>query len=100
MLKQAHAIYEDLVHWRRDFHMHPELGFTEQRTAEIVAVELEKMGYKVRRGVGRTGVVADLGDENGPTIAIRADMDALPILEAADREYASLTPRCNACLWP
>ena len=92
MLKQSHAIYEELVHWRRDFHMHPELGFTEQRTAEIVATELEKMGYKVRRGVGRTGVVADLGDENGPTIAIRADMDALPILEAADREYASLNP--------
>ena len=92
MLKQSHAIYEDLVHWRRDFHMHPELGFTEQRTAEIVAKELEKMGYKVRRGVGRTGVVADLGDANGPMIAIRADMDALPILEAADREYASLNP--------
>jgi amidohydrolase len=92
MLKQSHAIYEDLVHWRRDFHLHPELGFTEKRTSEIVANELEKMGYKVRRGVGRTGVVADLGDENGPTIAIRADMDALPIVEADDREYASLTP--------
>jgi amidohydrolase len=92
MLKQSHAIYEDLVHWRRDFHMHPELGFTEKRTAEIVANELEKMGYKARRGVGRTGVVADLGDENGPTIAVRADMDALPILEVDDREYASLNP--------
>jgi amidohydrolase len=57
-----------------------------------VANELEKMGYRVRRGVGRTGVVADLGAENGPTIAIRADMDALPILESADREYASLNP--------
>lgn len=92
MLKQAHALYEDLVHWRRDFHQHPELGFTENRTAEIVAQELEKLGYTVRRGVGRTGVVADLGDEAGPTLAIRADMDALPILEAADREYASLNP--------
>ncbi len=92
MLKQSHAIYEDLVHWRRDFHMHPELGFTEKRTSEIVAAELEKLGYKVRRGVGRTGVVADFGDENGPTIAIRADMDALPITESADREYASLNP--------
>ncbi len=92
MLKQSHAIYEDLVHWRRDFHTHPELGFAEQRTAEIVARELEKLGYQVRRGVGRTGVVADYGDSNGPTIAIRADLDALPILEADDREYASLTP--------
>jgi len=92
MLKQSHAIFEDLVHWRRDFHMHPELGFTEHRTSKIVADELEKMGYRVRRGVGRTGVVADIGDESGPTIAIRADMDALPILEAADREYASENP--------
>jgi amidohydrolase len=92
MLKQSHAIFEDLIHWRRDFHMHPELGFTEQRTAQIVADELEKLGYRVRRGVGRTGVVADIGDESGPTIAIRADMDALPILESDDREYASQNP--------
>jgi amidohydrolase len=92
MLKQSHALYEDLVHWRRDFHTHPELGFTETRTAELVAAELEKLGYRVRRGVGRTGVVADRGDAGGPTIAIRADMDALPIFEADDREYASLTP--------
>jgi amidohydrolase len=91
MLKPAHALYEDLVHWRRDFHIHPELGFTETRTASIVAEELEKLGYRVRRGVGRTGVVADLGDSDGRTIAIRADMDALPILESADREYASQT---------
>jgi amidohydrolase len=88
MLKQSHALFEDLVHWRRDFHMHPELGFDVHRTAGIVADELEKMGYRVRRGVGRTGVVADFGDA-GPTIAIRADMDALPILEARDREYVS-----------
>jgi amidohydrolase len=92
MLKQSHAIFEDLVHWRRDFHMHPELGFTEKRTSQIVADELEKMGYRVRRGVGRTGVVADLGDDQGPTIAIRADMDALPILETPDREYVSQNP--------
>ena len=92
MLKPAHAIFEDLVHWRRDFHMHPELGFHETRTSEIVAQELEKLGYRVRRGVGRTGVLADLGDGNGRTIAIRADMDALPILESQDREYASRNP--------
>ncbi len=92
MLKTAHNIYEDLVHWRRDFHMHPELGFTETRTARIVADELEKMGYRVRRGVGKTGVVADIGNGDGPTIAIRADMDALPIQETDDRDYASLTP--------
>ena len=92
MLKPAHAIYEDLVQWRRDIHTHPELGFHEQRTAELVAVEMEKMGYRVRRGVGGTGVLADLGSAQGPSIAVRADMDALPILETPDREYASLNP--------
>jgi len=88
MLKQAHAISEELIEWRRDFHMHPEIGFELQRTSKIVADELEKMGYRVRRGVGKTGVVAELG-EGGKVIAIRADMDALPILEQNDFEYVS-----------
>jgi metal-dependent amidase/aminoacylase/carboxypeptidase family protein len=52
MLKQAHAITEELIEWRRDFHMNPETGFDVHRTAGIVADELEKMGYRVRRGVG------------------------------------------------
>lgn len=88
MLKQAHAISEELIEWRRDFHMHPEVGFEVQRTAGIVADELEKMGYRVKRGVGKTGVVAEMG-EGGKVIAIRADMDALPILEQNDTEYVS-----------
>ena len=92
MLKKAHSVFENLIHWRRDFHSHPELGFTEKRTAEIVARELENMGYKVRRMVGRTGVIADLGSTGGLTIAIRADMDALPIQESFDRDYASTYP--------
>jgi amidohydrolase len=92
MLKKSHALIEELIHWRRDFHTHPELGFTETRTAEIVAQELVKMGYTVRTGVGKTGVVAEIGSEKGKTIAIRADMDALPIFEARDREYASQNP--------
>jgi len=91
MLKQAHHIQEEIIEWRRDFHMHPELGFHEIRTSARVAEELEKLGYRVRRGVGRTGVVADLGNEDGPCIAIRADMDALPILEANDVPYKSQT---------
>jgi len=88
MLKQAHAIAEELIEWRRDFHMHPETGFDVQRTAGIVADQLEKMGYRVKRGVGKTGVVADIG-QGGKMIAIRADMDALPILEQNETEYAS-----------
>ena len=88
MLKQSHAISEELIEWRRDFHMHPEIGFELHRTSKIVADELEKMGYRVKRGVGKTGVVAEIG-EGGKMIAIRADMDALPILEMNETEYVS-----------
>ena len=88
MLKQSHAISEELIEWRRDFHMHPEIGFELHRTSKIVADELEKMGYRVRRGVGKTGVVAEIG-EGGKLVAIRADMDALPILEMNEAEYVS-----------
>ena len=88
MLKQSNAISEELIEWRRDFHMHPEIGFELHRTSKIVADELEKMGYRVRRGVGKTGVVAEIG-EGGKVIAIRADMDALPILEMNEYEYKS-----------
>lgn len=88
MLKQAHAISEELIEWRRDFHMHPEIGFELHRTSKIVADELEKMGYRVKRGVGKTGVVAEIG-EGGKVVAIRADMDALPILEQNQVEYVS-----------
>lgn len=88
MLKQSHAISEELIEWRRDFHMHPEIGFELHRTSKIVADELEKMGYRVKRNVGKTGVVAEIG-VGGKMVAIRADMDALPILEMNNEEYVS-----------
>lgn len=88
MLKQSHNITEELIEWRRDFHTHPEIGFEVHRTAGIVAEALEKMGYRVQRGVGKTGVVAEIG-EGGRVIAIRADMDALPILERNTTDYIS-----------
>ncbi|HET90342.1 MAG TPA: amidohydrolase [Chloroflexi bacterium] len=90
-LQQARDLYDQLVAWRRDFHMHPELGFQETRTAGRVADVLGPLGYRVRTGVGRTGVVADRGD-GAPIIAIRADMDALPIQETNDVPYASQNP--------
>jgi amidohydrolase len=97
MLKQAHAISEEIIEWRRDFHMRPEIGFEVQRTAGIVAAELEKMGYRVKRGVGKTGVVADIG-EGGKMVAIRADMDALPLQELNDMDYASkIDGKMHAC---
>jgi len=98
MLKQSYHIQEEIIEWRRDFHMHPELGFQELRTAARVAEELEKLGYRVRQGVGRTGVVADWGEPGGRCIAIRADMDALPILEANEVPYKSQNDgRMHAC---
>ncbi|MCP4535962.1 MAG: amidohydrolase [Chloroflexi bacterium] len=91
MLKRAHEIKEQLTAWRRDLHMHPELGFEETRTAARVVEILEPLGYRIRTEVGRTGVVADLG-EGHPIVAIRADMDALPIQDGKDVPYASKTP--------
>jgi len=91
MLERALALQERLVAWRRDFHMYPELGFREVRTASRVAEELEALGYRVRTGVGRTGVVAERG-RGHPIVAIRADMDALPIQEANEVPYASRHP--------
>ncbi len=91
MLTKTQQLEQQLVEWRRDFHMHPELGFQERRTAARVAEVLTQMGWSVRTGVGRTGVVGEMGS-GSPRIALRADMDALPIQEANDRPYASLTP--------
>lgn len=89
MLHKAQALADELVRLRRDIHRHPELGFREFRTAALVADTLTEIGIDVKTGVGRTGVVGQLGTGDGPTIAIRADMDALPILESNDVDYAS-----------
>jgi amidohydrolase len=91
MLEKAQAIQKQMSEWRRDFHMHPELGFQEKRTSAKVAEILEQLGYRVTRGVGRTGVVADHGTGK-PVFAIRADMDALPLQENNQVSYASQNP--------
>jgi amidohydrolase len=89
-IKSYHA---ELTARRQDFHAHPELGFEESRTSGIVAAELEKLGLEVHRGVGGTGVVGVLREGNGPaSIGLRADMDALPILEANEVPYKSIKP--------
>ena len=75
--------HPELTRWRRDIHAHPELGFQETRTADLVAARLEAFGIEVHRGVGRTGVVGVLRAGRGAgRIGLRADMDALPIEEA------------------
>lgn len=88
MLDQARAIEDRMIAWRREFHQYPELGFQEERTAARVAEILRSLGYRVRTGVGRTGVVGERG-EGHPVVAIRADMDALPVQEENDVPYAS-----------
>jgi amidohydrolase len=92
-LKQAQELFPYTQSMRRDFHMHPELGFTEVRTGGIVAKELETLGIEVTKGVGKTGVVGLIeGAKPGPTILIRFDMDALPITEETGAAYASTNP--------
>lgn len=91
MLNQARALQSQLTSWRRDFHQHPELGFQEVRTAGIVAAELRRLGLPVQTGVGKTGVVASIG-EGSPVVGIRADMDALPLQETNNVPYASTVP--------
>ncbi len=88
--ERARALGQFCVETRRDFHMHPELGMQEERTARIVAAHLESLGIDVKTGVGGTGVVGVLqGARPGKTVAIRADMDALPIQDQKTVEYAS-----------
>lgn len=89
---RAQALQPEMVERRRDFHRHPELGFQEVRTAGIVASALHELGLEVQTGVGKTGVVALLeGESDGPTLLIRADMDALPIHEENQTNYISGT---------
>lgn len=99
MLKEAQALAPELVRLRRDIHRHPELAFQEVRTAALVADTLREIGgIDVRTGVGKTGVVGTISNGDGPTIAIRADMDALPILEDNNVEYRSETSgNMHAC---
>jgi len=92
-LKEAQELFEYTQSMRRDFHTHPELGFHEVRTAGIVAKELTNLGLEVHTGVGGTGVVAVLeGTRPGPVVLVRADMDALPIIEETGAPYASQNP--------
>ena len=91
------AEYDGLVATRRDLHRHPELAFEERRTAGVAARRLREIGLAPREGVGRTGVLADLG-AGGPRLMLRADMDALPLTETSAEPYASEEPgRMHAC---
>jgi len=87
----AQAIEAKMIGWRRDIHANPELGNQEKRTSALVAQHLKSLGYEVREGVAETGVVGLLKGEGGPgpVVALRADMDALPVAEEVDLPFAS-----------
>ena len=99
LIEDVKGDLEHLVAIRHDLHTHPEIGLEEIRTSEIVAKELQSLGYQVHRGLAKTGVVATLkAGSSSRSLGIRADIDALPIHEATGLAYASTTPgKMHAC---
>jgi amidohydrolase len=99
IIDDIREFHDDLTAWRRDIHAHPELGFEEQRTSDLVAGRLAECGIEVHRGLGKTGVVGRLRVGNSPrTIGLRADMDCLPILESNSFAHRSQNAgRMHAC---
>lgn len=88
--QQVKKVEQQVIDWRRDFHQNPELGNRETRTAGIVAKHLKSLGMEVQTGIAYTGVVGLLkGAKPGPTVMLRADMDALPVTEKADVDFKS-----------
>ena len=93
LLMKAFDLKEQLVKWRREFHMYPEIGFKEFRTSRRIVEELTRLNIETTSGIGGTGVVGLIkGGQKGKTIALRADMDALPINEENDVPYRSANP--------
>ena len=87
------ALHADMTLWRRDIHAHPELGFQETRTSDLVARKLTEFGIPIHRGLGKTGVVGILKSGTSPrTLGLRADMDALPSRKPIPSRTARSTP--------
>jgi amidohydrolase len=99
IIERIGEFHDELTEWRRDIHAHPELGFEEQRTSDLVAQRLAECGCEVFRGIGKTGVVGRLRAGNSSrSIGLRADMDCLPIQEATNLPYRSRHEgRMHAC---
>ena len=99
IVQRIAELHAEMTGWRRDIHAHPELGFQENRTAELVAARLESFGLEVHRGIGKTGVVGVLRAGKGQKkLGLRADMDALPIQEANQFPHRSThAGRMHAC---
>ncbi|MBX3010989.1 MAG: amidohydrolase [Caldilineaceae bacterium] len=92
LLERAKAIHEHIRAWRREIHRHPELSFTEHHTAGLVNATLADLGIEAETEVAKTGVVGHIRGEAGPTVGLRADMDALPITEINGTDFDSTRP--------
>ena len=92
ILQRAHAMHEQIRGWRRTIHRYPELSFNELNTARLVTGVLDGLGIEAEAGVAKTGVVGHIVGGSGPTVGLRADMDALPIQEENGNEYDSQRP--------
>ena len=98
MIKEIKQFHDEMTEWRRDIHQHPELKFEEFRTADLVAAKLEEFGIEIHRGLAKTGVVGTIRNGDGPSIGLRADMDALPLEEKNTFKHASSNPgKMHAC---
>ena len=92
VIESIARVQDEMTRWRRDIHAHPELGFEETRTSDLVAEKLRGFGLEVHRGIGKTGVVGVLrAGSAGRSVGLRADMDALPIREANTFAHRSRT---------
>ena len=98
IVNRVAEFHDDMTAWRRDIHAHPETAYEESRTADVVAEKLESFGIEVHRGLAKTGVVGHIEGAAGPTVGLRADMDALPIQEENGSEFDSqLSGLMHAC---
>ena len=98
VIKEIKQFHDEMTEWRRDIHQHPELKFEEFRTADLVAAKLEEFGIEIHRGLAKTGVVGTIRNGDGPSIGLRADMDALPLEEKNTFKHASSnTGKMHAC---
>ena len=98
LIKDIENFHDEMTIWRRDIHQHPELAFEETRTSDFVAEKLKEFGLEINRGLAKTGVVGTIRNGDGPSIGLRADLDALPLDEKNTFEYASANHgKMHAC---
>ena len=98
LIKDIENFHDEMTIWRRDIHQHPELAFEETRTSDFVVEKLKEFGIETHRGMAKTGVVGTIKNGEGPSIGLRADLDALPLDEKNTFEYASANHgKMHAC---